>query len=478
MRSCMLRHGRVVGLLVLVSFMVTLAAPGRHLATGPSPRILAAAELRSAVLGPNAFTIIPTPTPTDLPTASPTEEPTTTTVAPSTETAVTADTPTVLPTATRPTELTPAFTPPPAVTQAPDTPTISPTSVPTATSTPDGTCWVPFTDGFESGDLGAWSSVHGLAVEHTTVLDGTSAAEALSTAGTASFARARLACPQPALYYQLSFLVASRDPTRSLYLLKFRTAANGSIGGVYIAGSGKLAYRSDAGDLAVGSGAVVVSQGVWHTLQARFDVANQTVAIWYDGAPVGDLTKSNQNLGTTPIGIVQLGQNSLDRIYDVDFDDVCVDVEPCPAAPASSADTPTALPIDTATVQPSATMIATVVPTDTFTATSTDTPLPATQTSTPTPSPSATTVPTNTPTAKPTATPTRTPTPTPTSTQGTGPDAVLLAAGDIASCSSSGDEATANLLDGLKGTVATLGDNAYENGSVTDFANCYDPTWG
>lgn len=55
---------------------------------------------------------------------------------------------------------------------------------------------------------------------------------------------------------------------------------------------------------------------------------------------------------------------------------------------------------------------------------------------------------------------------------------MLLAAGDIASCSSSGDEATANLLDGLKGTVATLGDNAYENGSVTDFANCYDPTWG
>ena len=38
----------------------------------------------------------------------------------------------------------------------------------------------------------------------------------------------------------------------------------------------------------------------------------------------------------------------------------------------------------------------------------------------------------------------------------------LLAAGDIASCSSSGDEATAKFLDGLAGTVATLGDNAYE----------------
>jgi hypothetical protein len=55
---------------------------------------------------------------------------------------------------------------------------------------------------------------------------------------------------------------------------------------------------------------------------------------------------------------------------------------------------------------------------------------------------------------------------------------VLLAAGDIASCSSSGDEATADLLDTLSGTVATLGDNVYDNGTATEFTNCYDPTWG
>jgi hypothetical protein len=55
---------------------------------------------------------------------------------------------------------------------------------------------------------------------------------------------------------------------------------------------------------------------------------------------------------------------------------------------------------------------------------------------------------------------------------------VLLAAGDIASCSSNGDEQTAQLLDGLSGTVATLGDNAYDSGSASEFANCYDPTWG
>lgn len=56
--------------------------------------------------------------------------------------------------------------------------------------------------------------------------------------------------------------------------------------------------------------------------------------------------------------------------------------------------------------------------------------------------------------------------------------AVLVGAGDIASCSSSGDEATAKLLDGIPGTVFTAGDLAYENGSAEDFANCYAPSWG
>jgi hypothetical protein len=55
---------------------------------------------------------------------------------------------------------------------------------------------------------------------------------------------------------------------------------------------------------------------------------------------------------------------------------------------------------------------------------------------------------------------------------------VLVGAGDIASCSSEGDEATANLLDGIEGTVFTLGDNAYHDGTAAEFADCYDPTWG
>ena len=55
---------------------------------------------------------------------------------------------------------------------------------------------------------------------------------------------------------------------------------------------------------------------------------------------------------------------------------------------------------------------------------------------------------------------------------------VMVGAGDIASCSSSGDEATAKLLDGISGTVFTTGDNAYSSGTAAQFRDCYGPSWG
>jgi hypothetical protein len=70
------------------------------------------------------------------------------------------------------------------------------------------------------------------------------------------------------------------------------------------------------------------------------------------------------------------------------------------------------------------------------------------------------------------------PTPTASAAATTAPDPVLIAAGDIASCLSTGDEATAALVSAISGTVATLGDNAYERGSGEEFGNCYTPTWG
>jgi acid phosphatase type 7 len=104
-----------------------------------------------------------------------------------------------------------------------------------------------------------------------------------------------------------------------------------------------------------------------------------------------------------------------------------------------------------------------------------------------------TTTPVNTSTPAPTRTPTQTPTigPSPTSTKTAFPTnmptitstpssdgVVFVGAGDIADCSGNGDEQTAQLLDNIPGTVYTVGDNAYPNGAITEYTNCYDPTWG
>jgi hypothetical protein len=57
-------------------------------------------------------------------------------------------------------------------------------------------------------------------------------------------------------------------------------------------------------------------------------------------------------------------------------------------------------------------------------------------------------------------------------------DPVLVGAGDIAT-SGSGDTATAALIEALpNATVVALGDNAYEDGTLSNYRTYYDPTWG
>jgi acid phosphatase type 7 len=56
--------------------------------------------------------------------------------------------------------------------------------------------------------------------------------------------------------------------------------------------------------------------------------------------------------------------------------------------------------------------------------------------------------------------------------------APMVAAGDIAGCDTSGDEATAALVDTMPGIVAALGDLVYEDATAFDFATCYAPSWG
>jgi hypothetical protein len=56
---------------------------------------------------------------------------------------------------------------------------------------------------------------------------------------------------------------------------------------------------------------------------------------------------------------------------------------------------------------------------------------------------------------------------------------IILAAGDIAGCGVHyRDELTAEMLAGMDGTILTLGDAVYQNGTRWQFRNCYAPNWG
>jgi hypothetical protein len=54
----------------------------------------------------------------------------------------------------------------------------------------------------------------------------------------------------------------------------------------------------------------------------------------------------------------------------------------------------------------------------------------------------------------------------------------LIGAGDIAGCRTDyQDEATAKIISAIPGTVFTVGDNAYPDGTTSDFS-CYNTSWG
>ncbi|HZB27562.1 MAG TPA: hypothetical protein VE282_03290, partial [Gemmatimonadales bacterium] len=66
----------------------------------------------------------------------------------------------------------------------------------------------------------------------------------------------------------------------------------------------------------------------------------------------------------------------------------------------------------------------------------------------------------------------------PTEPPGSPPAEAILVAGNIATCGTTNDEATAAILDTLQGTIFTLGDNVFPDGSLEAYTQCYEPSWG
>ena len=181
-----------------------------------------------------------------------------------------------------------------------------------------------FSDGFESGDLSAWTAPTGLTTENTDAFSGSWAAEAVST-GAPAWAYRSIGTPQSQLFMRERFKVKSL--ASNAFLQKFRTATGGSLFGVYVSSTGKLSTRNDVTSTSVSSTAVV-STAAWHDLQVSVNVAgaSSSTAVLLDGAPIAALTRSD-NLGTTPVGRIQIGDNSTARSFDILLDGIAADTQ-------------------------------------------------------------------------------------------------------------------------------------------------------
>ncbi len=180
-----------------------------------------------------------------------------------------------------------------------------------------------FSDGFESGNMSAWTNPIGLSVQQQEVFAGGYAARATSS-GAATWAYAQLNPAQSQLYYRSRFKIISQG-ANNVYLLKFRTATGTSLLGAYVSSTGKLGYRNDIAATSSTS-ATSVTLGEWHDLQMRVLIngTSSQTEVWLDGTRIDALSKT-ESLGTAPLGRVQLGDNSTGRTYDVAFDGVEVD---------------------------------------------------------------------------------------------------------------------------------------------------------
>jgi hypothetical protein len=196
----------------------------------------------------------------------------------------------------------------------------SPRSDPVSVTTPAATA--VFSDGFESGNLHAWSSSGGLTVQTATVRTGHYAA--LSAPGNvANYAKRTLATSYADGYARTGFDVVSQSG--QINLLRLRTADGTSIGYAYVSSSGFLAFHNDAtgtntvSTTAVGPGWHVVEVHVKSSSSAG--AADGTVQVWLDGALLSALSSQTVNVGAAPIAALQIGDVQAGKANGTAFDD-------------------------------------------------------------------------------------------------------------------------------------------------------------
>ncbi len=184
-----------------------------------------------------------------------------------------------------------------------------------------------FSDGFESGNLSAWSTNKGMNVQGTVIHNGSEAAETLSDSSntTGTYAKKTLSSSFGQGYLR-SYINIQSIGNNQINLLRLRTAGGTSLGYLYVTSSGKLGLRNDIAGINVLSNSSIAPGSGWHAVELHLVVngASSTTEVWLDGVLVPELTTTG-NWGTTIIGQIQIGDTLTARTYDVVYDDVAFD---------------------------------------------------------------------------------------------------------------------------------------------------------
>jgi hypothetical protein len=162
-----------------------------------------------------------------------------------------------------------------------------------------------FVDGFETGDFSGWTTSSSLTPQGTDVNSGAYAARGNPSAGPA-YAKKTLPSTYDDAYARVAFKVNSQ--ASQAVLLRLRDTPTGTGGYLYLTSTGMLAFRSDAAPKAITS--TWGPAPGWHSLELHLDITYGTVEVWLDGAPVTALNQTGVNLGTNPIGVLQIGDTA------------------------------------------------------------------------------------------------------------------------------------------------------------------------
>jgi hypothetical protein len=187
-------------------------------------------------------------------------------------------------------------------------------------TTPAGSGTAVFSDGFESGNLSAWSSVSGLTVQQGLTHAGSWAARATSSANGGRTATRSLTGYSD-LTVDLWVQVASQG-TNAIDLFKLRNPGGSAIYRMTIDRSDHVVSRNYPAGITKTS-STVVGKGAWHHIQVRLVIngAAGSATVWLDGTELVDLSGPG-NFGTAQIRSLKLGDGNAKRTFDVSFDDV------------------------------------------------------------------------------------------------------------------------------------------------------------